>query len=68
MTFAVTGVHKALASVSRMVDGGARVVYDDEKHGGSYIEYRANKEIIPLRRKNGVWILEVWVEKKPGGL
>ena len=67
MTFQVTGVHKALASVSRIVDGGARVVYDSEDCGGSYIEYKNSKETIPLKRKHGVWVLEVWVEKKPTG-
>jgi hypothetical protein len=62
ITFQVTGVNKALASVSRICDKGHRVVFDS---GQSFIQNKLNGEVLPLRRKNGVWVLEVWVPKKP---
>jgi hypothetical protein len=61
MTFQVTGVNKALASVSRICDRGHRVVFDQ---GGSFIQNKKTGDTIPLQRKHGVWVLEVWAEKR----
>ncbi len=62
ITFQVTGVNKALASVSRICDKGHRVVFDS---GQSFIQNKMTGDVLPLRRKNGVWVLEVWAPKKP---
>ena len=62
MTFQVTTVNKALASVARINEKGHIVVFDGEN---SYIQNKATGEIIPLKKKQGTWVLQVWVEKEP---
>ena len=62
MAFQVTGVNKVLASVSRMNEKGHVVVYDGDN---SYIQNKATGEQVPMKKRNGVWVLEVWVEKSP---
>ena len=62
MTFQVTAVNKALASVSRMCEKGHQVVFDPR---GSYIKNIETGETIPMRPRNGVWVLDVWAEKRP---
>jgi hypothetical protein len=62
MVFQVTGVNKTLASVSRICEKGHVVIFDGDD---SYILNKTSGEVIPMRHRNGVWLLEVWVEKKP---
>jgi len=62
MVFQVTTVNKALASVARMNEKGNTVVFDGES---SYIQNKQTGEVIPLKKKQGTWVLEVWVEKEP---
>ena len=62
MTFQVTTVNKALASVARINEKGHIVVFDGEN---SYIQNKVTGEIIPLKKKQGTWVLQVWVEKEP---
>ena len=62
MVFQATAVSKALASVARMNERGHVVVFDGES---SYIQNKQSGEVIPLKRKQGTWVLEVWVEKEP---
>jgi hypothetical protein len=62
MVFQVTGVNKALASVSRMCEKGHIVVFN---WAYSYMQNKTSGDVIPLKQKNGVWLLEVWVEKHP---
>jgi hypothetical protein len=31
----------------------------------SFIQDKSTGETIPLKRKHGVWVLEVWAERKP---
>ena len=60
MTFQVADVTKILASVSRMVSTGHRVVFDSPEVG-SYIEHKASGKKIKLRQHNGVYLLDMWV-------
>ena len=62
MVFQVTTVNKALASVARMNEKGNVVVFDGEN---SYIQNKESGEVIPMKKKQGSWVLEVWVEKDP---
>ena len=58
MTFQVTGVNKALGSVSKMVKNGNKIVFDA---AGSYVENIVTKERLWLREDNGVYVLDVLV-------
>ena len=62
MVFQVTTVNKALASVARMNEKGNVVVFDGDN---SYIQNKVSGEVIPMKKKQGSWVLEVWVEKDP---
>ena len=57
--FAVTGVNKPLGSVGCMCDEGYEVVFNDRT--GSYIKDLNDGECIPLRKENGVYLMDVWV-------
>ena len=52
----VTGVHRPLMSVSRICDGGHRVVFESE---GGYIESLESREKIHFRRESNVYRLRV---------
>ena len=58
MNFRVTGVHKALGSVSAICDRGQRVVFDND---GCYIEDKVTLERIPFEREDDVYNLKVRV-------
>ena len=60
MTFQIAEVNKILASVSRIVEGGNRVVFDNPQIG-SYIENKTNGNRTYLRQANGVYYMDVWV-------
>ena len=62
--FQVAPVHKTLLSVSKMVDRGHRVVFDDDDCGGSYVEDKASGEKTPLIRKRGLYVLQAWVRAR----
>jgi hypothetical protein len=59
MNFQVTDCKKPLASVSKIVDKGNRVVFDSE---GSYIENKATGEIMKLERERGTYVMIVEYE------
>ena len=63
MTFQVAKVNKALGSVSEMVDSRHKVVFDSDDFGRdiSYIENKATREKIWLRRENGIYVLDTLV-------
>ena len=61
MNFAVADVTKALGSVGEMCAAGHRVVFDDSKEGGSYIENLKNGEKILMKKDNGVYVVDLWV-------
>ena len=50
----VLPVHRPLASVSKMVASGHRIIFD---RAGSYIEQKSSGCRIPLELRDGVYIL-----------
>jgi hypothetical protein len=54
----VTQVNKMLLAVSKIVDAGNVVQFADEE---SFIQNRKTKEKLPLRRENGVYVLDLEV-------
>ena len=58
----VCDINKCLLSVSKMVEKGNRVVFDQ---GGSYIEDRQTKEKMYLEERRGLYVLKLWT--KPAG-
>ena len=64
MTFQATShVRKPLAAASKITAKGNRIVLDDE-NSLSYIENKAIGTKIPLRIKNGVYVMEVAISPK----
>jgi hypothetical protein len=62
ITFQVTDVSKPLASVSRILDKGNRVVFSRGPEG-SYIENTETGEWFPLKEERGTFVLDVeWLE------
>ena len=55
----VCDVNKPLLSVSKIVQGGNRVVFDGS---GSYIEDKASGERMWLQEKGGMFMLKMWVK------
>jgi hypothetical protein len=60
------GKDKVLGSVSRLVEAGHRVVFQDPKYG-SYIENVANGYRTYLRQQSGSYYLDLWVTKMQEG-
>jgi hypothetical protein len=56
----VCAVNKALLSVSRMVQAGNRVVFEQS---GSYVEDLHSGEKMYIVEKGGMYMLNMWVEK-----
>jgi hypothetical protein len=56
----VCAVNKALLSVSRMVQAGNRVVFEQN---GSYVEDLQSGEKMYMYEKGGMYMLKMWVEK-----
>ena len=66
--FQVAEVNKVLASVSYLVDGNHRVIFDkDEKTGQdlSCIINKATGEEVAMRRDNNVWVIDAFIEEDP---
>ncbi len=62
ITFQVAEVSKPLASVSRILDKGNRVVFDRGPHG-AYIQNERTCSWFPLKEEKGTFIMEVnWLE------
>ena len=57
----VCDVNKPLLSVSKIVQGGNRVVFDGN---GSYIEDKASGERMWLQEKGGMFMLKMWVRNE----
>ena len=53
----VCAVKKALLSVSRMVQAGNRVVFEQ---GGSYVEDLHNRKKMYMSEKGGMYMLRMW--------
>ena len=63
MTFQVAKVSKALGSVSQIVKKGHRVVFDQDENGWdrSYIEHKETGELMWLRERDGVYVLDILI-------
>jgi hypothetical protein len=61
MRFTVMDVRRPIASVSRMVRSGHKVVFDDL----SYIQNKTTGEKIRIFERNGVYTLPAWLEEPP---
>ena len=60
MKFQICDISKSLASVSRIVEAGHRVIFDIPE-AGSYIENRQTGERTYLRQERGLYLLDAWV-------
>ena len=58
-TFQVVGINKPLDSVSKLIDDGWRVVFDDE---ASYIDHRKAGCTIELTRERVVFVIDAIVD------
>ena len=61
MRFAVANVIKPLGAVGEICQAGHKVVFDDLTPGGSHIESHTTGERVPMRKENGVYVMDVWV-------
>ena len=57
--FQVAAVNKPLVSVSKLIDDGWRVVFDDE---ASYIIHKRTGNKINIRRERGVFVVDAVVD------
>ena len=57
--FQVAAVNKPLVSVSKLIDDGWRVVFDEE---ASYIKHQRTGNIINIRRERGVFVVDAFVD------
>ena len=60
MVAQVCDVNKGLLSVSRVLKGGSKVIFDSD---GSYIEDKTTGEVINLFERNGMFMLKMWTKK-----
>ena len=57
-------LQSALFAVSELVQS-CRVVFDLEKHGGSYLEHRRDGRRNKVYARNNTYVLPVWFKKRP---
>ena len=57
-------VSKVLASVSKICECGSRVLFDE---AGSYIEDKRTGEKTSLRKRNGVYVMDMMIKKSKEG-
>ena len=62
--FQVAGIHKPLVSVSKLIEAGYRVVFDEEN---SYIIHKRTKQIIKMRKERGVFVVDAYVTRASAG-
>ena len=62
LVFQVARVNKPLLSVSKLIDGDMRVVFDKE---GSYLYDKKNDNIVQIKRERGVFVPEAFTDKDP---
>ena len=53
-------MNKPLVSVSKLIDDGWRVVFDEE---ASYIEHKRTGNTINIRRERGVFVVDAFVDQ-----
>ena len=56
-------VRRMLLAACELVDKGNRIVLERK---GSYVEHIETKQRTPLVRKNGVFVMKLWVKRRPG--
>ena len=62
--FQVAAVNKPLASVSKLIDDGWRVVFDEE---ASYIKHKKTGNVIHMKRERGVFVIDAFVDPASAG-
>ena len=60
--FQVAAVNKPLVSVSKLIDDGWRVVFDEE---ASYLKHKRTGNTINIRRERGVFVVDAFVDPAP---
>ena len=60
--FQIAAINKPLVSVSKLVEDGYRVIFDDDE---SYILQKKTGNIITMRKEQGVFVIDAYVTKKP---
>ena len=68
MKFTVMDIKRVIAAVSRFVKSGHKVVFDDEKDGGSYILNKKTKKYYKMYERNGIYEVPIWIRKPAQGL
>ena len=62
--FQVAGIHKPLVSVSKLIEAGYRVIFDEQN---SYIIHKRTKQIIKMRKERVVFVVDAYVMKAKSG-
>ena len=57
--FQVAAINKPLVSVSKLIDDGWRIVFDEE---ASYLKHKKTGNMISIRRERGVFVVDAFVE------
>ena len=57
--FQVAAINKPLVSVSKLIDDGWRVVFDEE---ASYLKHKKTGNTINIRRERGVFVVDAFVD------
>ena len=66
ITAQICEVNKGLLSVHKLVQKGNRVVFDQLRNGGSYIEHTKTGEKMHLVEKKGTFLLRIWTQPSSG--
>ena len=68
MNWQLADVTKPLASIGRLTDKGHRVVFDNSEDGGGYILHKDTNTRTKMRKANGTYEFDVWVEVPKRGV
>ena len=60
--FSVCNVRRPIISVGKAIEKGQRVVFDSD---GSYVEDKASGARTAIEKKNGVFVMRMWVVPRP---
>ena len=62
LVFQLAAINKPLVSVSKLIEQGYRVVFDER---GSYIVHKKTQKIIWMRKERGVFVVDAYIAKNP---
>ena len=62
LVFQLAGINKPLISVSKLIEAGYRVVFEEEN---SYIMHKKTRKIIKMTKERGVFVIDAYVQKSP---